>query len=126
MKRLFQAAAIILLIAGTAAAEIKPAVVFDMGGKFDKSFNEGIYNGIEKFAWREGSATASSRWPTRRSASRPLRNFARRGYNPIIAVGFGQAPALEKGGRRVPGHQLFDHRHGGGPAQRAVDRVQGA
>ena len=30
------------------AMAFKPAVVFDMGGKFDKSFNEGIWNGTEK------------------------------------------------------------------------------
>ena len=32
------------------AMAFKPAVVFDMGGKFDKSFNEGIWNGTEKFS----------------------------------------------------------------------------
>ena len=31
-----------------------------------------------------------------------LRNFARRGYNPVIAVGFGQAPALEKVAAEYP------------------------
>ena len=31
------------------AADFKPAVVFDMGGKFDKSFNEGVWNGVKKF-----------------------------------------------------------------------------
>ena len=25
-------------------ADIKPAVIYDMGGKFDKSFNEGVWN----------------------------------------------------------------------------------
>jgi basic membrane lipoprotein Med (substrate-binding protein (PBP1-ABC) superfamily) len=29
--------------------EFKPAVIYDMGGKFDKSFNEGVYNGIKAF-----------------------------------------------------------------------------
>ena len=33
-----------LVLAATAtAADIEPAVVFDMGGKFDKSFNQGVY-----------------------------------------------------------------------------------
>ena len=31
------------------SADIKPAIVFDIGGKFDKSFNEGVSNGAEKF-----------------------------------------------------------------------------
>ena len=36
------------------AMAFKPAVVFDMGGKFDKSFNEGIWNGTEKFRKETG------------------------------------------------------------------------
>ena len=36
------------------ADDLKPAVVFDMGGKFDKSFNEGVYNGVEKFKQESG------------------------------------------------------------------------
>ncbi|MGR3716109.1 MAG: BMP family ABC transporter substrate-binding protein, partial [Thermohalobaculum sp.] len=43
-------AAMATLAAGTTgAAEFKPAVVFDMGGKFDKSFNEGVWAGVKKF-----------------------------------------------------------------------------
>jgi basic membrane protein A len=102
MKRLFQAAAITLLIAGTAAAEIKPAVVFDMGGKFDKSFNEGIYNGIEKFRMESGISYGEFEVANEAQREQALRNFARRGYNPIIAVGFGQAPALEKVAAEYP------------------------
>ena len=34
-----------------AAAE--PAVIFDMGGKFDKSFNEAAYQGMER--WKKES-----------------------------------------------------------------------
>ena len=37
-----------------AAEDIRPAVVFDMGGKFDKSFNEGVYNGVKKFQEETG------------------------------------------------------------------------
>ena len=49
MKRiLFAAGMALLLVAAVGAEEVKPAVVFDMGGKFDKSFNEGIYNGVER------------------------------------------------------------------------------
>ena len=36
------------------ADDIKPAVVFDMGGKFDKSFNEGVYDGVERFKKETG------------------------------------------------------------------------
>ena len=33
--------------AGIALAE--PAIIFDLGGKFDKSFNESAFNGAEKW-----------------------------------------------------------------------------
>ena len=37
-----------------AKANFKPAVIYDMGGKFDKSFNEGVYNGVKKFTDETG------------------------------------------------------------------------
>lgn len=37
MKHLLGAAATLALTAGVASAE--PAIIFDLGGKFDKSFN---------------------------------------------------------------------------------------
>ena len=52
MKRLV----LTLIAAGAAAgaaAQSQPAVIFDMGGKFDKSFNEAAYNGAE--AWKKES-----------------------------------------------------------------------
>ena len=37
------------MTASALAADVKPALIFDLGGKFDKSFNEAAYNGAEKF-----------------------------------------------------------------------------
>ena len=107
MKRVFLAAGIaLLLVAGAGADEIKPAVVFDMGGKFDKSFNEGIYNGVEKFREETGIEYGEFEVTNEAQREQALRNFARRGYNPIIAVGFGQAPALDKVAAEFP-HTSF-------------------
>jgi basic membrane protein A len=85
MLRKVTAAAAALLVSTSlaAAAEISPAVVFDMGGKFDKSFNEGVYNGVEQF-----------KKETEREQA--LRRMAQRGADPVIGVGFAQAPAMEK------------------------------
>ena len=99
MKRLFSVAAAALLSAGlgaASAADIKPAVLFDMGGKFDKSFNEGIYNGVEKFRKDTGIVYGEFEATNEAQREQALRNFARRGYDPVIAVGFGQAPALAR------------------------------
>ena len=43
MRHLFKTAAVVMgvvAMSATAQAEIKPAVVYDLGGKFDKSFND--------------------------------------------------------------------------------------
>lgn len=102
MKRFSLIALAAILMATPALADIKPAVVFDMGGKFDKSFNEGIYNGIEKFRSESGIAYGEFEVTNESQREQALRNFARRGYNPVIAVGFGQAAALEKVAKEYP------------------------
>ena len=50
------AASLVAVIATVSvyAADFKPAVIYDMGGKFDKSFNEGVYNGIKRFTDETG------------------------------------------------------------------------
>ena len=97
MKRLFAAAAAALLAAGSAgAADVKPAVVYDLGGKFDKSFNEGVYDGAVKFRDETGIDFREFEVQTDSQRVQALRNFARRGQDPIIAVGFQYASALEK------------------------------
>jgi len=84
------------MLAGTAVAQdLAPAVVFDMGGKFDKSFNEGIFNGVERFRTETGVDYREFQVTQEAQREQALRNFARRGQDPIIAVGFAQAPALE-------------------------------
>ena len=97
MKRLFAAAAAAaLLVAGSAAAEVKPAVVYDLGGKFDKSFNEGVYNGAAKFSTDTGIEFREFEVQTDSQRVQALRNFARRGQDPILAVGFQYASAMGK------------------------------
>ncbi len=80
----------------------KPAVLFDMGGKFDKSFNEGIWNGLEKF--RKETGIKYREFEVRQEAQREqfLRKLASRGSDPVIAVGFGQAAALTKVAKEFP------------------------
>jgi basic membrane protein A len=53
----------VLALAMTAAmqAHAEPAIIYDMGGKFDKSFNEAAYNGMERWKKETGKNTWSSR-----------------------------------------------------------------
>ena len=97
MKHLFAAAAAALLAAGLAsAADVRPAVVYDLGGKFDKSFNEGVYNGAAKFGADTGIEFREFEVQTDSQRVQALRNFARRGQDPILAVGFQYASAMDK------------------------------
>ena len=43
-----------VVLAASVSARAEPAVVYDMGGKFDKSFNEAAYRGIERWKKETG------------------------------------------------------------------------
>jgi basic membrane protein A and related proteins len=96
MKRLLMAALAAFAIAAPAAADdFKPAVIFDTGGKFDKSFNEAAYNGAEKFKKETGIAYAEFEVTNESQREQSLRKLAQRGATVIVATGFAQAPALK-------------------------------
>ncbi len=94
--RLAVAFAVVALSCTVSAAEIKPAVVFDMGGKFDKSFNEGVYNGVEKFKKETGINYRSFEVTNATQREQAIRKMAKRGSNPVLGIGFAQGPAIEK------------------------------
>ena len=96
------AAATMLVASASWAQDIKPAVVFDMGGKFDKSFNEGIFNGAERFAAETGIAYRDAEVTAEAQREQFLRKFAQQGFDPVIAVGFAQGPALTKVATEFP------------------------
>jgi basic membrane protein A and related proteins len=105
--RLLSAVAAILMSAGLSfAADIKPAIVYDLGGKFDKSFNEGVYNGAEQFKKEMGIDYRDFEIQNDSQREQALRNFAKRGHSPIIAVGFSQAQAVEKVASEFPDIQF--------------------
>ncbi len=97
------AAAGLWLAAGVAqAADYKPAVVFDMGGKFDKSFNQGVYDGVEKFKSETGIGYLEFEVTNEAQREQALRKMAQRGADPVLGIGFAQAPALEKVAKEFP------------------------
>ncbi len=101
--KLFAAVATAAMMATSAfAADFKPALIFDMGGKFDKSFNEAAYNGAEKFKSETGISYAEFEITNASQREQALRNFARRGHNPIIVMGFAQAEAMNKVSAEFP------------------------
>jgi basic membrane protein A and related proteins len=77
-------------------AAFKPAIVYDLGGKFDKSFNEGVHMGAEKYKKDTGTDYRDFEPQNDAQREQALRRFARDGFSPIVAVGFSQESALKK------------------------------
>ena len=80
MKRILGVLTLALsLAAGTAAAQdFQPAIIFDMGGKFDKSFNEAAYNGAERFKEETGIDYLEFEVTNESQRDQALRRMARR------------------------------------------------
>jgi basic membrane protein A and related proteins len=103
MRSLLSALAASLFAAGTAmAADFTPAVIFDMGGKFDKSFNEAAYHGAEKFKDETGIPYLEFEVTNESQRDQALRRMARRGANVVIAVGFSFSTPLEEIAKEFP------------------------
>jgi basic membrane protein A len=84
------------------AADTRPAIVFDLGGKFDKSFNEGVANGAERFKKETGITYAEFEPSNETQFEQADRRFAQRGQDLIIAVGFNQGVPVEAVAREFP------------------------
>ncbi len=84
------------------AADFKPAVVFDMGGKFDKSFNEGVYHGAEKFKKEFGINYRSFEVTNETQREQAIRKMAQHGSDPVLGISFAQGPAIEKVSAEFP------------------------
>ncbi|MBT9491171.1 MAG: BMP family ABC transporter substrate-binding protein [Paucibacter sp.] len=101
------ALALALSLAALAAqAQAKPAVIFDMGGKFDKSFNESAYRGVERWKKETGKPYLEFEISNDTQRVQAIRRMAERGASPIISVGFAQASALEQVAKEFPKTQF--------------------
>ena len=89
-------------VAALPAAQAEPAVVYDAGGKFDKSFNEAAYNGIERYKKETGQSYLDFEIANDTQREQAFRRMAQKGANPIIGVGFTQASAIEKVAKEFP------------------------
>ncbi|PRD43320.1 BMP family ABC transporter substrate-binding protein [Phyllobacterium phragmitis] len=93
-------AATALSVAGMSSAAVaadeKPAVVYDLGGKFDKSFNEAAYDGAEKYKADTGIAYREFEIQNEAQREQALRKFAQDGNSPVVIAGFSATAAIEK------------------------------
>ncbi len=85
-----------------AAAEFKPGLLYNMGGKFDKSFNEAAHNGAQIFKGKTGIDVLEFEPTNEAQRAQALRNMARRGATVIVAVSFAQTAAVETVAAELP------------------------
>ncbi|MES2949085.1 MAG: BMP family ABC transporter substrate-binding protein [Pseudomonadota bacterium] len=89
-------------LAASFQAAAEPAIVYDMGGKFDKSFNEAAYRGMEQWKKETGKPYLDFEIANESQREQAIRRMAERGANPIIGIGFGQASSIEKIAKEFP------------------------
>ena len=88
------------------AADIQPALLYDLGGKFDKSFNEAAYNGAEKFKAETGIEYVEFEVSNASQREQAVRRFAEDGRNPIVMAGFSWVESLTKVAAEYPDLQF--------------------
>ncbi len=94
MKHLAAATATLALTAGMAAAD--PALIFDLGGKFDKSFNEAAYEGAQRWAKETGGTYKELEMQSEAQREQALRRLAESGANPVVMTGFAFGDVLSQ------------------------------
>jgi basic membrane protein A len=93
-----------LCVAGGAAAAATPklAIVYDAGGKFDKSFNQSAAEGVARFTKETGINVLEAQASSDTQAEQVLRGLARKKLDLIASIGFSQTQAVQKVAAEFP------------------------
>jgi basic membrane protein A and related proteins len=90
------------LAAAATLVQAEPAVIYDMGGKFDKSFNEAGFQGAERWKKETGKPYLEFEISNAAQREQAQRRMAERGASPIVGIGFSQGSSLEKVAKEFP------------------------
>lgn len=89
--------------ATAASAEVRPAVAYSDGAKFDNSFNESVFrDGVARFEGTYNIDVVEVNPSSSREFPFVLRNLASAGRSPIVAVGFSYAEAVAEVAAEFP------------------------
>jgi len=100
MKKLLGATALVAASATAALAE--PALMYDLGGKFDKSFNEAAYTGAKRWADDTGNSYREIEVTSEAQRVQFLTRLAEAGFDPIVVLGFQNAATIEEVAPKYP------------------------
>ena len=96
-----------VLLAGDAlAAGFKPAIVFDRGGRSDRSFNAAVWQGAERFTGETGVAVLTEEASNPADRAPAMRRAVARGATLVIGVGFSHAEAIAAVAAENPGRSF--------------------
>ncbi|MFO1209184.1 MAG: BMP family ABC transporter substrate-binding protein [Amaricoccus sp.] len=101
-KLLASAAILSAVASATWAQDAQPAVIFDLGGKFDRSFNQSSYEGAERFKKDTGIEYREFELQSDAQREQALRRFAQAGNNPIVVAGFSNQTAMDTVAKEFP------------------------
>lgn len=103
IKHLCMTIAALCVAGSAAAASPKLGIVYDAGGKFDKSFNQSASEGAQRFKQATGIGYLETQANSDTQSEQMLRGLARKHLDLIIAVGFSQSQPVQKVAREFPG-----------------------
>ena len=89
-------------VAAAPADDRPPGIVYALGTKFDKSFNESAWRGAERFKAQTGIAYHEIEIANDNQRVQALSELIRHGAPVVVAVGFDQRAAVETVARRFP------------------------
>ena len=102
LSQLSLTVAAVCIAASASAADPKLAVVYDAGGKFDKSFNQSAFEGASRFKKETNINFTEVQASSDTQAEQVLRGLARKNMDLIISVGFAQQQAVQKVSKEFP------------------------
>ena len=102
MKKFIALIIVSVFLTATALAQMKVGVVFDAGGKFDRSFNQSAWEGASKAKDELGIALKDVEPGDSSAVEEAMRAFAAEGYDLIFGIGFANATALGNVAKEYP------------------------
>jgi basic membrane protein A len=101
-KQLSMMIAAFAVAASASAADPKLGIVYDAGGKFDKSFNQSAFEGASRFSKDTGIKFIEVQASSDTQAEQVLRGLARKNLDLIASIGFAQTQAVQKVAKEFP------------------------
>ncbi|HEY1150069.1 MAG TPA: BMP family ABC transporter substrate-binding protein, partial [Pseudoduganella sp.] len=102
IKQLSMMIAAFAVVASASAADPKLGIVYDAGGKFDKSFNQSAFEGASRFSKDTGIKFIEVQASSDTQAEQVLRGLARKNLDLIASIGFAQTQAVQKVAKEFP------------------------